>query len=77
MKQGSLSESKVEEWSVITFEAGLALENRIVFPVRLSAVVYVPGGWSKIANNEEEFRELLKRGLRLSPVFEVLIKWNS
>ena len=71
LNQTSLPKNKVA-WSVITFEAGIALENDIVFPARLSAV-YVPGKWVKIANNKEEFRELLKTGLRLSPVFEVII----
>jgi len=75
LSQFSTSKEKVA-WSVVTFEAGLELENDVIFPVKLSAV-YVPGKWSKTANNKKEFRELLKTGLRLSPVFEVIISWKK
>ncbi|OGN01346.1 MAG: hypothetical protein A3I26_02175 [Candidatus Yanofskybacteria bacterium RIFCSPLOWO2_02_FULL_43_10] len=72
MKQGLSSKRKI----VRTLEAGIVLEKDIVFPARLSAS-FVLGGWSRIANNKKEFRELLKTGLELSPISEVLIKWKE
>lgn len=69
-------QKNVEKRNVSTYEAGLVLEDKMMLPVRLSAA-FVLGGWSKIANNKDEFRELLKKGLELSPVSEVLIKWEK
>lgn len=60
-------------YSVATYESGLALEDKIVFPVMLRAA-YSYDGWSATAKNKREFRKLLKTGLDLSPISEVLIK---
>ena len=62
--------------SVRTYEEGLELEKKIPFPVRLKAS-FVLGGWAKLANSKKEFRELLKKGLELSPVSEVLVEWED
>ena len=70
------SSERVELWSVVTYDDGMMLEPRLVFPVVLTPYGVV-GGWSRNANNQEEFRELLAEGLRLSSVSEVMIAWEK
>lgn len=64
-----------EEWSILTHDAGLKLLNHVVFPVRIRSV-FCPGGWRRVANNQEEYRQYVEEGLEMSQVGEVLISWN-
>lgn len=55
-------------------EEGLAAAKKIGFPVVLRPAFTLGGTGGGFAENEEEFRELMEKGLELSPVREVLIE---
>ena len=73
MKEQPSSKVKCER-NISNITAGLALENEVTFPAQLFAS-YVLGGWSRTANNKEALRELIKTGLDISPVSEILARW--
>ena len=55
-------------------ETGLSVARRIGFPVVLRPAYTLGGSGGGIADNEEECREILENGLRLSRVHEVLVE---
>ncbi|MBE6669231.1 MAG: carbamoyl-phosphate synthase large subunit [Ruminococcaceae bacterium] len=57
-----------------TVEEGLAAAEEIGYPVVLRPAFTLGGTGGGFADNEEECRELLKNGLALSPVTEVLVE---
>ncbi len=57
-----------------TVEEGLAACERIGYPVVLRPAFTLGGTGGGFADNEEECRELLKNGLKLSPVHQVLVE---
>jgi carbamoyl-phosphate synthase large subunit len=57
-----------------TMEEGLAAAAHIGYPVVLRPAFTLGGTGGGFADNEEEFRELMKNGLALSPVHEVLVE---
>ena len=57
-----------------TIEEGLAAAEEIGYPVVLRPAFTLGGTGGGFADNEEECRELLKNGLKLSPVSEVLVE---
>ncbi len=57
-----------------TVEEGLAAAEEIGYPVVLRPAFTLGGTGGGFADNEEECRELLKTGLALSPVTEVLVE---
>ena len=59
---------------VTTVEDGLAFTNEIGYPVVLRPAYTLGGSGGGIANNEQELREILENGLRLSRVGEVLVE---
>ena len=57
-----------------TIEEGLAAAKEIGYPVVLRPAFTLGGTGGGFADNEEECTELLKNGLKLSPVSEVLVE---
>jgi len=57
-----------------TIEEGLAAADEIGYPVVLRPAFTLGGTGGGFADNPEECRELLKNGLKLSPVTEVLVE---
>ncbi|MBQ8403286.1 MAG: carbamoyl-phosphate synthase large subunit [Clostridia bacterium] len=57
-----------------TIEEGLAAAEEIGYPVVLRPAFTLGGTGGGFADNEEECTELLKNGLKLSPVSEVLVE---
>ncbi len=57
-----------------TIEEGLAAAEEIGYPVVLRPAFTLGGTGGGFADNAEECRELLKNGLNLSPVHEVLVE---
>ena len=57
-----------------TVEEGLAACERIGYPVVLRPAFTLGGTGGGFADNEAECRELLKNGLKLSPVHQVLVE---
>ncbi len=57
-----------------TVEEGLAAAEEIGYPVVLRPAFTLGGTGGGFADDEEECRELLKNGLKLSPVTEVLVE---
>ena len=55
-------------------EAGVKFTNTIGYPVVLRPAYTLGGSGGGIAHNEEELREILENGLRLSRVHEVLVE---
>ena len=55
-------------------EHGLAIAEEIGYPVVLRPAFTLGGTGGGFADNEEECRELLKNGLQLSPVHQVLVE---
>src|SRR5512141_2781284 len=62
---------------VNSIEAGLEFAGRIGYPCILRASFTMGGTGGGIAYNQEEFVEILERGLSLSPVHEVLIEESA
>src|SRR5512141_2891029 len=62
---------------VNSIEAGLEFAGRIGYPCILRASFTMGGTGGGIAYNQEEFVEILERGLALSPVHEVLIEESA
>ncbi|MCR4798205.1 MAG: carbamoyl-phosphate synthase large subunit [Lachnospiraceae bacterium] len=59
---------------VKTVEDGVRFTNTIGYPVVLRPAFTLGGSGGGIANNEQELREILENGLRLSRVHEVLVE---
>ncbi len=57
-----------------TVEDGLRIAGQIGYPVVLRPAFTLGGTGGGFADNEEECRELLKNGLKLSPVTQVLVE---
>ena len=55
-------------------EAGVQFTNKIGYPVVLRPAYTLGGSGGGIAHNEDELREILENGLRLSRVHEVLVE---
>ena len=55
-------------------EAGVRFTNKIGYPVVLRPAYTLGGSGGGIAHNEDELREILENGLRLSRVHEVLVE---
>ena len=65
----------VPESSVVkSIEEALAAAEQIGFPLIIRPSFTLGGVGGGIAYNIEEFREICERGLRLSPVHEVLVE---
>ena len=58
---------------VTTVQGGLNFVKKIGYPVVLRPAYTLGGSGGGIANNEEEFKEILMNGLRLSRVGQVLV----
>ncbi|MCH5233265.1 MAG: carbamoyl-phosphate synthase large subunit [Muribaculaceae bacterium] len=57
-----------------TIEDGLKIANKIGYPVILRPAFTLGGTGGGFAENEEEFRELMRTALELSPVHQVLVE---
>ncbi|MBQ8307206.1 MAG: carbamoyl-phosphate synthase large subunit, partial [Alistipes sp.] len=57
-----------------SIEEGLTIAHRIGFPVVLRPAFTLGGTGGGFADNEEEFRELMRNALILSPVHQVLVE---
>ena len=57
-----------------SMEEGLAAAEEIGYPVVLRPAFTLGGTGGGFADNEEEFRELMKNALQLSPVHQVLVE---
>ncbi len=57
-----------------SIEEGLAIAERIGFPVVLRPAFTLGGTGGGFADNEQEFRELMRNALILSPVHQVLVE---
>src|SRR6187551_2250294 len=60
-----------------SIESGLKFAKKIGFPCILRASFTLGGTGGGIAYNQEDFVEILERGLTLSPVHEVLIEESA
>src|SRR5690606_33336731 len=65
-----VADSRVVE----TVEEGLAFIKDIGFPVILRPAYTLGGEGGGFANNEQEFLSLLEKGLKLSPIGQVLVE---
>jgi len=59
---------------VRTFEQALVTQAKVGFPTVIRPSFTLGGSGGGIAYNKEEFEEIVKRGLELSPVGEVLVE---
>ena len=59
---------------VRTFEEALAVQAKVGYPTIIRPSFTLGGSGGGIAYNREEFEEIVKRGLDLSPVHEVLVE---
>ncbi len=57
-----------------TVEEGVAVAEQIGYPVVLRPAFTLGGTGGGFADNEEELRDLMKNGLKLSPVHQVLVE---
>lgn len=57
-----------------SFEQALEIQARVGFPTIIRPSFTLGGSGGGIAYNREEFEEIVKRGLELSPVHEVLVE---
>ncbi|MFT3792536.1 MAG: carbamoyl-phosphate synthase large subunit [Rudaea sp.] len=57
-----------------TFEQALEIQARVGYPTIIRPSFTLGGSGGGIAYNREEFEEIIKRGLDLSPVHEVLVE---
>jgi carbamoyl-phosphate synthase large subunit len=57
-----------------TLEQALAIQARVGYPTIIRPSFTLGGSGGGIAYNREEFEEIVKRGLELSPVHEVLVE---
>ncbi|GAP67047.1 carbamoyl-phosphate synthase, large subunit [Mizugakiibacter sediminis] len=57
-----------------TFEQALEIQARVGYPTIIRPSFTLGGSGGGIAYNREEFEEIVKRGLELSPVHEVLVE---
>ncbi len=69
-----LGEPVLPSVTVHNIEDGLRAADEIGYPVVLRPAFTLGGTGGGFADNEEECRELLKNGLNLSPVHEVLVE---
>ena len=60
--------------TVKTFEAALEAQTRVGFPTVIRPSFTLGGSGGGIAYNREEFETIVKHGLELSPVHEVLVE---
>ncbi|AFC85779.1 carbamoyl-phosphate synthase large subunit [Frateuria aurantia] len=60
--------------TVKTFEAALEAQAKVGYPTIIRPSFTLGGSGGGIAYNREEFEEIVKRGLELSPVHEVLVE---
>ena len=57
-----------------TFEQALEIQTKVGFPTIIRPSFTLGGSGGGIAYNKEEFEEIAKRGLDLSPVHEILVE---
>ncbi|MEP6511543.1 MAG: carbamoyl-phosphate synthase large subunit [Dokdonella sp.] len=57
-----------------SFEQALDIQTRVGYPTIIRPSFTLGGSGGGIAYNREEFEEIIKRGLELSPVHEVLVE---
>lgn len=57
-----------------TFEQALEIQTRVGYPTIIRPSFTLGGTGGGIAYNKEEFEEIAKRGLELSPVHEILVE---
>ncbi|MBR6410482.1 MAG: carbamoyl-phosphate synthase large subunit [Clostridia bacterium] len=69
-----LGEPVLPSETATTMEDGLAAAHRIGFPVVLRPAFTLGGTGGGFADNEEEFNDIMKNALALSPVHQVLIE---
>ena len=70
----SIGEPVLPSMIANTMEEGYAAVKEIGFPVVLRPAFTLGGTGGAFANNEEEFHELMKNALYLSPVHQVLVE---
>ena len=70
----SLGEPVLPSEIANSMEEGLAAAERIGYPVVLRPAFTLGGTGGGFADNEEEFREIMKNALVLSPVHQVLVE---
>jgi carbamoyl-phosphate synthase large subunit len=63
-----------KSYAVTSFSEGLEIINEIGFPAILRPAFTLGGTGGGIAYNIEEYRQLLDKGLKLSPVHQVLVE---
>ncbi len=63
-----------ESVAVTTFEDAIAFANRVGYPVIIRPAYTLGGTGGGIANNEEELRQIVQRGLALSMIGQVLVE---
>ncbi|MBQ8275030.1 MAG: carbamoyl-phosphate synthase large subunit, partial [Clostridia bacterium] len=70
----SLGEPVPPSYITHTIEEGVAAAEEIGYPVVLRPAFTLGGTGGGFADNEEELRDLMKNGLALSPVHQVLVE---
>ncbi len=70
----SLGEPVLPSIIAESMEEGLAAANEIGYPVVLRPAFTLGGTGGGFADDEEEFREIMKNALKLSPVHQVLVE---
>jgi carbamoyl-phosphate synthase large subunit len=69
-----LNEPIPESSIVTTLEEAFEFSNKIGFPIIIRPAYTLGGKGGGIANNEEEFKKLVKSGLQASPITQCLIE---
>lgn len=69
-----INQPMLESKTVKTVSDGIEFAEKIGYPVILRPGYTLGGTGGGIAMNKEDFKELLERGLRLSPTHEVLVE---
>src|SRR5699024_294144 len=70
----SLGEPVLQSEIATSVEHGLEVAEKIGYPVVLRPAFTLGGTGGGFADNEEEFREIMKNALQLSPVHQVLVE---
>lgn len=70
----SINEPIPESLIVHNVEAGIKFVEKIGFPVIIRPAYTLGGAGGGFANNVEELKEILKNGLTLSPIHQVLVE---
>ncbi|MFN3421636.1 MAG: carbamoyl-phosphate synthase (glutamine-hydrolyzing) large subunit, partial [Armatimonadota bacterium] len=69
-----INEPIPESVAVTTIEDAIAFANRVGYPVIIRPAYTLGGTGGGVANNEEELRQIVQRGLALSMIGQVLVE---